>query len=117
MKKLFTTMVLLLALFIVGKAQTPLLSEDFNGGFPTDWTSVDADGDGHEWAVIDMAGHSGADGDVCITSQSYTSSAGALHPDNWLITPAIQIPASGLYDQSLPHRRPEGHLHRNASAA
>ena len=91
-------MVLLLALFIVGKAQTPLLSEDFNGGFPTDWTSVDADGDGHEWAVIDMAGHSGADGDVCITSQSYTSSAGALHPDNWLITPAIQIPASGLYE-------------------
>ena len=90
-------MVLLLALLIVGKAQTPLLSEDFNNDFPTDWTSIDADGDGHEWAIIDMDGH-GGDGDVCITSQSYTSSDGALDPDNWLITPAVQIPSGGVYD-------------------
>ncbi len=35
MKKLFTTMVLLLALIIVGKAQTPLLSErEFQRGSP-----------------------------------------------------------------------------------
>ena len=93
-------MVLLLALVIVGKAQTPLLNENFNNGFPSTWTSVDADGDGHEWDVINMAGHSGASDDVCITSQSYIggTGGGALTPDNWLITPAIQIPSAGLYE-------------------
>jgi hypothetical protein len=93
MKKLFTTMVLLLALIIVGKAQQVLLSEDFNQGFPSTWYTVDADGDGHNWGNFAMVGHSGAETDSCATSQSYTSTAGALTPDNWLITPAINLTA------------------------
>jgi hypothetical protein len=93
MKKLFTTMVLLLALVIVGKAQTVLMSEDFNQGIPSTWSTVDADGDGYTWGNFAMTGHSGAETDSCATSQSYTSATGALTPNNWLITPAINIPA------------------------
>lgn len=100
MKKLFTTMVLLLALIIVGKAQTPLLSENFNAGLPDTWTTIDADGDGHDWHNMNMVGHSGNEGDVAITSQSYLSGQGGgpLHPDNWLITPSITIPSTGVYE-------------------
>lgn len=87
-------MLLLLALIIVGKAQNVLLSEDFNDGFPSTWYTVDADGDGHNWDNFAMVGHSGEETDSCVTSQSYISSAGALHPNNWLITPAITIPAN-----------------------
>ena len=86
-------MLLLLALVIVGKAQTVLLSEDFNNGFPSTWYTVDADGDSHNWGNFAMTGHSGEETDTCATSQSYTSADGALHPDNWLISPAISIPA------------------------
>ncbi|MBR3486574.1 MAG: DUF2436 domain-containing protein, partial [Clostridia bacterium] len=65
---------------------------DFEG--ETDgWTFVDNDGDGFNWelASVAMAGYivpaySGAD---CISSMSYESTAGALTPDNWAITPAI----------------------------
>ncbi len=65
---------------------------DFEG--ETDgWTFVDNDGDGFNWelASVAMAGYiipaySGAD---CISSMSYDFEEGALHPDNWAITPAI----------------------------
>ncbi len=93
-------MVLLLALIIVGKAQTPLLSENFNAGLPDTWTTIDADGDGHDWHNMNMVGHSGNEGDVAITSQSYLSGQGGgpLYPDNWLITPSITIPSTGVYE-------------------
>ena len=87
-------MLLMLALVIVGKAQTVLLSEDFNHGIPATWYAIDADGDGHNWGDFGMVGHSGAEEDSCATSQSYTSADGALTPNNWLITPAITIPAN-----------------------
>ena len=87
-------MLLLLALVIVGKAQTVLLSEDFNQGFPSTWYNVDADGDGNIWGNFAMTGHSGAETDSCATSKSYDGATeSALHPDNWLITPAVTIPA------------------------
>ena len=86
-------MLLMLALVIVGKAQQVLLSEDFNNGFPSTWYTVDADGDGYTWDNFAMVGHSGEETDSCATSQSYRSDAGALEPDNWLITPAITLPA------------------------
>ena len=87
-------MVLLLALVMVGKAQQVLLGEDFNNGFPTTWYTVDNDGDGHNWGNFAMVGHTGAETDSCATSKSYDGSTeSALHPDNWLITPAVTIPA------------------------
>ena len=95
MKKVFTMMVLLLALVIVGKAQT-LFEENFNNGIPTTWTNLDVDGDGYVWTDYGYAGVTGGDDDGCASSASYHNTA--LHPDNWLITPAIQIPASGAYE-------------------
>ena len=70
--------------------------EEFEtGAIPTGWTIIDADGDGFNWtpASVLMAGyvipaHGGAD---CITSQSYSSSAGALTPDNYLVSPKVKI--------------------------
>ena len=89
-------MVLLLALVIVGKAQT-LFEENFNNGIPTTWTNLDVDGDGYVWTDYGYAGVTGGDDDGCASSASYHNNT-ALHPDNWLITPAIQIPASGAYE-------------------
>ncbi|MBP9995167.1 MAG: choice-of-anchor J domain-containing protein, partial [bacterium] len=71
-------------------------TEEFEtGAIPTGWTTIDADGDGFNWtpASVLMAGylipaHGGAD---CITSQSYSSSAGALTPDNYLVSPKVKI--------------------------
>lgn len=97
MKKLFTMVVLVLALTLVGKAQTPIFSESFDSGIPSTWVNIDADGDGHYWLNLDVAGHLGED-DACVTSQSYINNVGPLSPDNWLVTPAITIPASGLYE-------------------
>ena len=56
------------------------------------WTTIDADGDGYNWALgsVLMAGYSipSYDGEDCVTSQSYDASAGALTPDNYLVSPA-----------------------------
>ncbi len=79
---------------------TPGEGDEFTEGFesgsiPTGWTTIDADGDGFNWtpASVLMAGftipaHGGAD---CITSQSYSSSAGVLYPDNYLVSPKVKI--------------------------
>lgn len=99
-------MVLLLALIIVGKAQTPLLSEGFEEGIPDSWTVIDADGDGNEW----LAGTTGDDpanartGTGYAYSRSWLSGApngGALTPDNWLITDAINLPGTSTYEISF----------------
>lgn len=88
-------MVLLLALVIVGKAQT-LFEEHFNNGIPSTWTNLDVDGDGKVWTNYGFPGLTGGDDDGCASSASYHDQV--LHPDNWLITPAIQIPSGGSYE-------------------
>lgn len=65
-------------------------SEDFEGGdlAAAGWTSIDNDGDGEEWTAIctNTTPHAG----TCnATSASYSSSA--LTPDNYLISPAIDL--------------------------
>ncbi|MCQ2320565.1 MAG: choice-of-anchor J domain-containing protein [Bacteroidales bacterium] len=79
---------------------TPGEGDEFTEGFesgsiPTGWTTIDADGDGHNWspASVLMAGylipaHGGAD---CFTSESYSSTYGALTPDNYLVSPQVTI--------------------------
>ncbi|MBQ1654756.1 MAG: choice-of-anchor J domain-containing protein, partial [Bacteroidales bacterium] len=69
---------------------TIVLSEDFENGMPEGWTTIDVDGDGDVWANAGMAGH---ESEGCITSKSYDNNYGALTPDNWLITPAIELPS------------------------
>lgn len=90
MKKIFTLMVALFAMVAV-QAQN-LLSEDFENGIPSTWTTIDADNDGDTWSNIGMVGHNNSD--ACATSRSYDNNSGPLTPDNWLITPAVNLTAN-----------------------
>lgn len=64
----------------------------FECDFETDpivggWTLIDADGDGDNWRWSNLNPH---DGEKCLVSVSNKST-----PDNWAITPAIELPADG----------------------
>ena len=63
---------------------------DFEDSTMQGWTTIDADGDGYTWVLGSEAmdyGY-GHDGSVdMVLSQSYINSAGALNPDNYLVTP------------------------------
>lgn len=77
-----------------------ILSESFdNGVLPDGWSTIDNDGDGYAWDAGQSynsgswTNHTGAG---CVSSASYRSDVGALSPDNWLITPALNIPTEGV---------------------
>ena len=53
------------------------------------WTFVDKDGDGKNWSWSNAATPGGASGDACIVSYSYQG--GVLTPDNWAISPAVDM--------------------------
>lgn len=98
MKKLLTVLMMCFAVFAVN-AQTFLLQENFESGIPAGWTAIDNDGDGYGWDAdywpalsTTPYGHNGTSG--VVASASYINNVGALSPDNWLITPALAIPAA-----------------------
>ncbi|TVQ92276.1 MAG: PKD domain-containing protein [Bacteroidetes bacterium] len=71
-----------------------ILFEDFNEGIdftdedtwaPEGWKAIDNDGDGFNWYVGERQGV------LSMRSQSWTSDTGPLEPDNWLITPEINL--------------------------
>ena len=89
-------MMLLMATFLLRiQAQIPYFTENFDeSSLPTGWTIVDADGDNFNWqsSITLMGsnyGHNSSAG--CFCSQSYDHDYGVLYPDNWLITPAIEL--------------------------
>ena len=61
----------------------------FEDGLASDWTTIDADGDGHNWYVYNFQeyAHSGNRG---VASDSYVAN-NALTPDNWLISPQLTL--------------------------
>jgi hypothetical protein len=69
-------------------------SNDFEDGTLGNWTTIDADGDGYEWYVLDastgIVGHNESNGFA--TSASYQSVA--LYPDNYLVSPQITLGGS-----------------------
>jgi PKD repeat protein len=73
-----------------------LLFEDFEGtGVPAGWSSADVDGDGYDWDcdwAYPIAGSESA------ASASYINGVGPLTPDNWLITPQIDLSGYGAAD-------------------
>lgn len=82
--------------------KTKVLYEKFEGGIPSNWLNVDADGDGHSWVSVspEFSGVNPETGQTdlgtdCPTSASYINGTGPLTPDNWLITPKVKIPNNG----------------------
>jgi len=76
-------------------------TEDFFEGFeagtlPTGWVTYDEDGDTYNWenTAINYDIFEAHDGLYCMTSASYINGVGALTPDNWLVTPALDITAA-----------------------
>jgi hypothetical protein len=68
---------------------------DFENGGMQGWTTIDADGDGHDWGMISelysgTTGHNNSNDGVA--SQSYAS--GALYPDNYLVSPQFELGGS-----------------------
>lgn len=77
-------------------AQALPFTEGFESDLAECWQNIDNDGDGNSWrseeATDEKPAHSGS---FSYTSESYINYVGALTPDNWLITPALAIPAEG----------------------
>ena len=57
----------------------------------TGWTNYDKDGDGYNWVWANGGTTYAHSGNLVLYSQSYDSGAGALSPDNWAVTPPIQL--------------------------
>lgn len=80
----------------------PVLIDEQFESMPTDWTLIDADGDGCNW-YIGMGENSGQgpftsgiDGSNCIASASWVDGS-VLTPDNYLVSPEIHIHSTGGY--------------------
>jgi hypothetical protein len=89
--KLLSLLFILSVLSINVFSQT-YFSEDFSSGDLGQFNATDSDGDGDNWQAIDFATGNG-EGFVA-SSASWTSTAGALNPDNWLISPSIDLSAA-----------------------
>ncbi|MDG1395027.1 MAG: choice-of-anchor J domain-containing protein, partial [Flavobacteriales bacterium] len=74
--------------FLNTSAQT-YFSADLESGIDS-WTIVDSDGDGNNWSVVDFDDNEGS----VLNSASYDNETGPLTPDNWIITPAINLASS-----------------------
>lgn len=105
MKKIFTLFIAILAMSICANAQI-LFTENFDSGMPTGWTQIDANNDGMGWehssnpvsyfpTGVDLTGTGHNGSTAYILSGSFTNvSQTAITPDNWLITPAINLTAN-----------------------
>ena len=96
MKKILTLFVALFATMSFVNAQAILMESFDTGTLPTGWSIVDADGDGQNWdpQFGITAGFDTHSGSGLITSASYINNVGPLTPDNWLITPQINLSAA-----------------------
>ena len=91
MKKIISLLVINFFISFELSSQQFYFSEDFSNGI-NQFTVIDGDGDGYNWL---SASHF-AQGGIA-ASESWSPSAGQLNPDNWLISPAIDLTsASGL---------------------
>ncbi len=105
MKKLLL-FIALLTISTLGNSQTYLLQEFFNDSInfpPPSWTMIDADGDGYNWRVNTWTNDTSGVIEVYAVSDSWLGGGvGALHPENYLISPQIDL--TGLADYSVSVR-------------
>ena len=77
--------------------------EGFENGIPSEWTTIDADGDGNNWLALssipttysyyadyDLSAWA-YDGVDAALSASYANGAGEFHTDQYLITPQLDL--------------------------
>ena len=89
---------------------------DFEDGTLQGWTTIDADGDGFDWMLhapdptyIDDVGHEGSD--YYVYSESYDSDYGALTPDNYFVSPQVQLGGTfSFWAQAQDPDWPEEHF-------
>jgi len=90
-----------------------IIDETFGGNnIPTGWVNVDADNDNRMWVFGYRTGPDGIS--YSAMSASYDNNYGELTPDNWLISPSVELPADagvdfsfmiGAQDQLWPEER------------
>lgn len=103
MKKSLLMFFALFAMAFFAKAQTPIFTENFDNGMPSGWTQIDANNDNLMWehssspvsyfpsdVILAGNGHNESTGFILSGSYSNVTST-AITPDNWLITPAINL--------------------------
>lgn len=82
-----------LSLLPLGLDAQVYFSDDFSSGNLNNWTLVDSDGDGSQWMIRDY--NDGVQEEHASSASWNPSSetpAGALTPDNWMISSGISIP-------------------------
>lgn len=90
MKKI--TLLALLFIASIGYSQTVIWEDDFNDLDISDWTLYDEDGDGNDWFVVQMADGDGIPINTpVLRTSSWSSLSGALTPDNYAVSPAIDL--------------------------
>ena len=83
--------------------EQPFFFEGFEEGIPSEWTTIDADGDGNNWLALssipttysyyadyDLSAWA-YDGVDAALSASYANGAGEFHTDQYLITPQLDL--------------------------
>lgn len=78
-----------------GESGEVIFFEDFESDAP-DWLFGDLDQDGYGWSIADFDGVLVHSGSCALLSNSYVNNVGAVEPDNWAFTPAIDF-TSGNY--------------------
>lgn len=73
-------------------AQTTYFSDDFDDLDISDWTLYDQDGDGFNWSAVQIQDQGGNPvGSPVLRSASWSQTIGALTPDNFAVSPPIDL--------------------------
>lgn len=90
MKKI--TLLALLFVASIGYSQTVIWEDDFNDEDISDWTLYDEDGDGLNWSAVQIQDDIGLPVNTpVLRSASWNSQIGPLTPDNYAVSPAIDL--------------------------
>ena len=111
MRRLVLTIAILAGFVLGGIAQS--LHYDFEDGTLQGWTTLDGDGDGHNWQPnTDGIGHNGSDGMVLSYSKDPVT-GDSLAPNNFIVSPRVRLPQGGsefcLWALPLDESRPAEH--------
>ncbi|MBO7616110.1 MAG: choice-of-anchor J domain-containing protein [Bacteroidales bacterium] len=89
MKRLVLTLVILASFALGGVAQS--LNYNFDDGTLQGWTTIDADGDGHDWELSsDGMGFNNSEGMMMSYSRDYAT-GDSLTPCNYLVSPRVAL--------------------------